>query len=195
LEQIGRHYEQLSAEERATVMLMRGEGCSLRAMARKLHRAPSTISRELVRNTGESGSYDARAAGIRARGQRFCGCRLRIVDLACVPPAHAGGGGVHFFSELHRSAALALVLGGRELTLPSVGPVDRSVFTRARGDSWRETYEQAGIRVRLSYRPGRSTCPVGREDGCAFLDVEADVEITVKGEPPRFHRAVGTCGC
>lgn len=124
-----------------------------------------------------------------------CGCRLRIVDLACAPPTHAGGGGVHFFSELHRGAALVLVLGGRELTLPSVGPVDRSVFTRARGDSWRETYEQAGIRVRLSYRPGRSTCPVGREDGCEFLDVEADVEITVKGEPPRFHRAVGTCGC
>ena len=40
-------------------------------MARKLHRAPSTISRELTRNTGESGGYDARAAGIRARGRRY----------------------------------------------------------------------------------------------------------------------------
>ena len=49
-------YEQLNAEERATIMLMRGEGCSLRAMAR---------------NPGEAGEYDARRAGIRARGQRF----------------------------------------------------------------------------------------------------------------------------
>ena len=67
---MGTSYEQLNAEERATVMLMRGEGCSLRAMARKLHRAPSTISRELARNAGEAGAYDARDAGIRARRLR-----------------------------------------------------------------------------------------------------------------------------
>jgi len=53
------------------MLLMRGEGCSLRAMARKLHRAPSTLSRELARNTGEAGTYDAPQAGIRARGLRF----------------------------------------------------------------------------------------------------------------------------
>jgi len=40
-------------------------------MARKLHRAPSTISREMARNAGESGAYDARDAGIRARRLRF----------------------------------------------------------------------------------------------------------------------------
>ena len=47
-----------------------GEGCSLRAMARKLRRAPSTISRELARNAGKAGAYDARDAGIRARRLR-----------------------------------------------------------------------------------------------------------------------------
>jgi IS30 family transposase len=64
-------YEQLNAEERATIMLMREERCSLRAMARKLHRVPSTITRELARNPGEAGEYDACRAGVRARGQRF----------------------------------------------------------------------------------------------------------------------------
>jgi IS30 family transposase len=44
------HYEQLSAEERATIMVMAQEGQSLRAMARTLHRAPSTISREWRRH-------------------------------------------------------------------------------------------------------------------------------------------------
>ena len=42
---MGTNYEQLSAEERATLMLMAQEGKSLRAMARTLHRSPSTISR------------------------------------------------------------------------------------------------------------------------------------------------------
>ncbi len=67
---MGTNYEHLSAEERATIMLMRGEGCSLRAMARRLHRAPSTISRELARNSGDTSAYDARQAGARARALR-----------------------------------------------------------------------------------------------------------------------------
>ena len=45
-----KHFEQLSAEERATIMVMAQEGKSLRAMARTLHRAPSTISREWRRH-------------------------------------------------------------------------------------------------------------------------------------------------
>jgi transposase, IS30 family len=69
---MGTNDELLNVEERATILLMQGEGGSLRAMARKLPRAPSTIRRELVRNPGQAGaSYDARRAGIRARGQRF----------------------------------------------------------------------------------------------------------------------------
>ncbi|HNG02300.1 MAG TPA: IS30 family transposase [Nitrospira sp.] len=67
---MGTNYEHLNAEERATIMLMQGEGCSLRAMARRLHRAPSTISRELERNSEEACSYDARRAGVRARALR-----------------------------------------------------------------------------------------------------------------------------
>ena len=39
----------LSHMDRATLMLMRGQGYSLRAIGTKLHRAPSTLSRELVR--------------------------------------------------------------------------------------------------------------------------------------------------
>jgi IS30 family transposase len=52
---MGTHYEQLSAEERATIMVMAQEGQSLRAMARTLHRAPSTISREWRRHAGPDG--------------------------------------------------------------------------------------------------------------------------------------------
>ncbi len=73
---MGPHYEQLSAEERATIILMANEGKSLRAMARTLRRAPSTISREWRRHIpppgapGRSG-YDAKLAGQEARCCRF----------------------------------------------------------------------------------------------------------------------------
>ena len=73
---MGTNYEQLSAEERATLMLMAQEGQSLRAIARTLHRAPSTISREWRRpiaptDAPGSSGYDAKRAGHAARRCRF----------------------------------------------------------------------------------------------------------------------------
>ncbi len=70
-----KHFEQLSAEERATIMVMAQEGQSLRAMARTLHRAPSTISREWRRHAGPTAApgrsgYDAKRAGHAARRRR-----------------------------------------------------------------------------------------------------------------------------
>ena len=46
-----RCYRQLSAEERETLSLGLAHGHSLRAMASVLGRAPSTVSREVGRNT------------------------------------------------------------------------------------------------------------------------------------------------
>ena len=72
---MGTNYEHLTAEERATLMVMRADGCSQRAVARCLGRSPSTVSRELARNAscckpvGDTIvviSYDASLAGKRA---------------------------------------------------------------------------------------------------------------------------------
>jgi IS30 family transposase len=68
---MGNSYEQLSPEERATVMLMDREGSSVRAMARTLGRSPSTISREIARHAVPGQSYDATHAGTRARARRL----------------------------------------------------------------------------------------------------------------------------
>jgi IS30 family transposase len=68
---LGKHYEQLKPEERATVMLMNREGPSLRAMSRALKRSPSTISREINRHRLNGHAYDATIAGDRARVRRF----------------------------------------------------------------------------------------------------------------------------
>jgi len=83
---MGKHYEQLTAEERAAIMMMKVNNCSARQISLTLRRAPSTITRELTRFAAWSDRpaqtanapavYDARAAGLRARSERFK-CRKR----------------------------------------------------------------------------------------------------------------------
>ena len=79
---MGKEYEQLSAEERGTIMALRHEGRSIRAVAIVLGRAASTVSRELRRNGWRHLAnqpvlgrprlgYDAVRAGQRARRLRF----------------------------------------------------------------------------------------------------------------------------
>ena len=65
-------YKQLSAEERAAIMLMKQEGSGLREMGRFLKRSHSTISRELARGLGVGSGYVASLAGEQAS-------RLRLI--------------------------------------------------------------------------------------------------------------------
>lgn len=67
---MGRKYEHLSAEERATIMIGRDGGLSLRAIARRLGRSASTISREASRGRVGDGRYGASQAGRRYRERR-----------------------------------------------------------------------------------------------------------------------------
>ena len=50
-------YSHLTAEERDRLADLRADGLSLRAIAKALGRAVSTISRELRRNALDSGAY------------------------------------------------------------------------------------------------------------------------------------------
>ncbi|MEX2182605.1 MAG: helix-turn-helix domain-containing protein [Gemmatimonadaceae bacterium] len=43
-------YTQITQQERYALMLLRRQGLSIRAIAKQVQRAPSTISRELRRN-------------------------------------------------------------------------------------------------------------------------------------------------
>jgi transposase, IS30 family len=62
----------LSFEERQLIMVLKAEKLPIRRIAARLGRAPSTISRELKRNTTEYGKYRATTAQARAfdRGRR-----------------------------------------------------------------------------------------------------------------------------
>ena len=56
-------YHHLSPEERAFIMLECQHGSSIRSIALRIHRSPSTVSRELCRNQTTKGSYCATGAG------------------------------------------------------------------------------------------------------------------------------------
>jgi IS30 family transposase len=79
-------YNHLSLEERALVQVMLDHDCSLRAIARKLRRSASTITREFARNNGaacdarsEPGPGRPRTAG----GYRCAKAHQRAQRLAC----------------------------------------------------------------------------------------------------------------
>jgi len=82
---MGNGYDQLSLEERCTIARLREGGQSIRKIAAALDRSPSSISRELRRNTGagpRSGPYQPGYAQEQARARRWSGSRLeRDADL------------------------------------------------------------------------------------------------------------------
>ena len=75
---MAKRYKQLSLRERIEIEWLSGEGQSTRAIARKLGRSASTISRELRRNSKKTkawaGGYEAqRAEGLAHRRRRWDG--------------------------------------------------------------------------------------------------------------------------
>jgi IS30 family transposase len=66
------HYKQLSLEERSVLMVGLAQGLSRRAIARRLKRSPSSISREITRNAGRWGfDYDAPLATSLAQRRKY----------------------------------------------------------------------------------------------------------------------------
>ena len=72
-----KHYHHLTTTDRVILMFMRRQGASLRAIARELKRAPSTISRELKRHQGSDHTYNAHHAALVAQVARHRSGRQR----------------------------------------------------------------------------------------------------------------------
>lgn len=68
-------YTHLTTQERAVLMTMRDDQCSIRSIAKRLGRAPSSISRELRRAPGD-GAYDANLAHLQSGARRIAPRRL-----------------------------------------------------------------------------------------------------------------------
>ena len=72
---IQKSYTHLTTQERAVVMCMRADHCSIRAIAKCLDRSASSISRELKRTSGV-GRYDANLAHQRSQEKRVAPRRI-----------------------------------------------------------------------------------------------------------------------
>ena len=73
---MGQRYRQLDLEERAQISRLSAEGASIRQIAAALDRAPSSIARELKRNTGTQIGYRAAQAQLQAEARRWSGSKL-----------------------------------------------------------------------------------------------------------------------
>lgn len=72
---MGQRYRHFSVEERVEISRLSGEGRSIRQIAAALDRAPSSVARELKRNTGAA-DYKPVFADEQARARRWTGSRL-----------------------------------------------------------------------------------------------------------------------
>ncbi len=62
-------YSHLTTQERAVIMTMRDDLCSIRSIAKRLFRSASTISREIKR-TSDADVYDANLAHLQCQARR-----------------------------------------------------------------------------------------------------------------------------
>ena len=74
---MGTRYDQLTLEERCTIARLREAGQSIRQIAAAVDREPSTVSRELNRNSGKHVGYKPAYAQEQARARRWSGAASR----------------------------------------------------------------------------------------------------------------------
>jgi IS30 family transposase len=90
---MGEHYGHLSLEERCTIAQLHQAGQSRQQIASALGRSPSSISRELKRNSGSQVGYKPGYAQERTRARRWRGSRLeRDADLRTLVLDHLARG-------------------------------------------------------------------------------------------------------
>jgi IS30 family transposase len=73
---MGQGYRQFELEERCEIARLRAAGQSIRQIAAALDRAPSSVARELKRNSGSTVGYKPAYAQQQARARRWSGSRL-----------------------------------------------------------------------------------------------------------------------
>jgi len=73
---MGQRYVQTTIEERCEIARLRTAGCSIRQVASALDRAPSTIARELKRNSSRRSGYLPRYADQQSSARRWGGSKL-----------------------------------------------------------------------------------------------------------------------
>jgi IS30 family transposase len=131
---MGERYRQLSLEDRCSIAELRKAGRSIRQIASALGRPPSTISRELKRNTGSQVGYRPVYADDQAWARRWSGSRLeRDEDLRTSVLQHLGAG----WSPEQVAGRFARDAGHRVISYESIYRFIYAQLRRTNDGSWR----------------------------------------------------------
>jgi len=165
------HYKHLSCEERTMIQLSLEQGCRLRAIARSLHRAPSSISRELKRN-----GWSNPAMAPKKRGRPMVAGGYRA------PLAQQRADGVSLPDEIKR----------REDRLAGIAAEKAKIEARA---NERYEQEQAEYAAKLAARAEKEAAtgkkPGGKPPTPPESGPRADDQINLTDEESRIMKVAG----
>jgi IS30 family transposase len=159
-----RRYGQLSLEDRCSIASLHAQGRSIRQIAAALDRAPSTVSRELKRNSGRQVGYKPGYAQEQTRARRWKGSRLerdaalRDAVLTCLRKG---------WSPEQTCGRLARQHGHRLISPESIYRFVAAQIARHKDYRWRH-YLPRG-KSKRGFR--------GRKGGSSALHIEARVPI------------------
>ena len=147
-------YRQLTIEERCEIARLRAEGAAVGQIATTLDRAPSTISRELKRNSSLSGGYRPVYAQEQARARRWTGARLERDDelRACVLERLSRG-----WSPEQIAGQLAEAAGRTVISYESIYRFIYAQAARHKDHDWRRYLPRAKWRRGRRGRKGGSS--------------------------------------
>ena len=149
---MGQRYRQFSSEERFEIARLRLEGRTIRQIAAGLDRAPSSVARELKRNSGGQVGYRPDYAQQQARARRWNGSKLdRDAQLRD-----------SVLDQLRLGWSPEQIAGRLRGTSPSVGAetIYRFIYaqiTRHNDYRWRNYLPRA--KSRRGWRPSRGGSP------------------------------------
>lgn len=168
-----RTYAQLSLEDRCEISTRYAEGQSIRKIAADLDRAPSSISRELKRNTGRKVGYKPGYANEQTKARRWKGSKLaRKPDLQAVVLEQLARG----LSPEQISGRMQLDNAPERVSHETIYRFIYAEITRTKNFAWRQYLPRAKSRrgwrgicggSPASFIQGR--IPVSERD-CAALD-------------------------
>lgn len=161
---MGKNYDQLSLDERIRLAQLHSEGFSIREIASDLDRSPSTVARELKRNTGRQIGYRPSYAEERSKARRWKGSRLERDGalagqvLACLKKG---------WSPEQTCAWLALVNSKKVISYESIYRFIDAQIRRTKNYNWR--YYLPRAKSKRGWR--------GRRGGSSALHIQSRVSI------------------
>ncbi|MBR2117382.1 MAG: IS30 family transposase [Afipia sp.] len=162
-----RRYAQLSLEDRCAIAALHAEGRSIRQIASTLDRSPSTVSRELKRNSGRQVGYKPAYAQAQTRARRWKGARL---ERDATLREQVLEGLRRGWSPEQVCGFLARQHGGPVIAPESIYRFIHAQLARTNDYSWRR-YLPRG-KSKRGFR--------GRKGGSSALHIEARVPIALR---------------